>query len=60
MIVWDRADGEGLIQVSDELYEQACALGHGIPSVAWSDDQMLDFIKDPKAFAKALAQHPCR
>lgn len=52
MVVWERADGQGLIQVSDELYEQACALGLGVPSVAWSDDAMLDFIEDPEAFAK--------
>lgn len=56
MVFWFRADGQGQICLSDKMYKQACDLGLGIPSVAWSDSDVLDFVKDPGAFTKKYAR----
>jgi len=54
MIFWERADGKGMIKISDEKYQEALDLGWGCPSVAWSDDEVLEFLEDPEAFKEHM------
>ena len=54
MICWERSDGQGMIRISDEKYQEALDLGCGVPSVAWSDDEVLAFLEDPQAFRERV------
>lgn len=54
MICWERTDGKGMIRISDEKYQEALDLGRGVPSVAWGDGEVLEFLEDPEAFKERV------
>jgi hypothetical protein len=47
-------DGEGMMEIPDDIYEEACAAGLGIPSVAWGDDEMQLFMDDREEFYRQV------
>ena len=55
MICWMKSDGEGMMmEIPDNIYEEALDAGLGVPSVAWSDETMQLFMDDREEFNRQV------
>jgi hypothetical protein len=58
MIVWMKRDDSGMMEIPDDIYKEACDAGLGVPSVAWSDEDMQLFMDDREEFNRRVFRWP--